>query len=189
MIGDDGNCTITQRRRVTSETIFNMLCFEQKQRETAKEQRAVSLLVRRSSARKSRISEANERSLAVNFLPKQRKQREALSEDLTRQARAGHTGSLWPSGTEGRAQRGGVSERRTVGPRWRSRPTGVSLSIDQRSMSACGISFGTSFRAVSGTSPRPTSQRPVCASEMRTSQLPPSRARRANATIAPNAIR
>jgi len=70
-----------------------------------------------------------------------------------------------------------------------SRPTGVSLSIAQRSMSACGISFGTSFRAVSGTSPRETSQRPVCASEMRTSQLPPSRARRDNATIAPNAIR
>jgi len=54
------------------------------------------------------------------------------------------------------------------------RPTGVSLSIDQRSISACGISFATSLRAASGTSPRSTSQRPVCASEMRTSQLPPS---------------
>src|SRR5437870_11560048 len=32
-------------------------------------------------------------------------------------ARAGHTGSWQPSGTEGRAQRGGVSERRTTGPR------------------------------------------------------------------------
>jgi hypothetical protein len=92
MIGDGGNCPITQRRRVTSETIFNMLCFEQKQRETAKEQRAVSLLFRRSSARKSRISEANERSLAVNFLPKQRKQREALSEDLIASGAGGPRG-------------------------------------------------------------------------------------------------
>src|SRR5439155_7562899 len=32
-------------------------------------------------------------------------------------SRAGHTGSLYPSGTEGRAQRGGVSERRSTGPR------------------------------------------------------------------------
>ena len=74
-------------------------------------------------------------------------------------------------------------------PEMASRPTGVSLSIDQRASSSAVNSFATSLSSASGTWPRPTSQRPVCASEIRTSQLPPSRARRASATIAPNAIR
>src|SRR5439155_19627998 len=103
--------------------------------------------------------------------------------------RAGHTGSWWPSGTEGRAQWGGVLDNCTVGRRWRSVPAGAWLSVDQRASSSAVNSGGTSLSSASGTSPRPTSQRPVCASEMRTSQLPPSRARRASATIAPNAIR
>ena len=75
--------------------------------------------------------------------------------------RDGHTGAWYPSGTVGRAQRGGVSERRSTGARWCSRPTGVSLAIDQRSSSAGVNSFGTSFSSASGTWPRPTSQRPV----------------------------
>jgi hypothetical protein len=89
----------------------------------------------------------------------------------------------------GLAQRGGVSERRITGARCCSFPSGVSLVIDQRSISAAVKSFGTSRSPASGTWPRPMSQRPDCASEIRTSQLPPSRARRASATIAPNAIR
>src|SRR5262245_30035862 len=65
--------------------------------------------------------------------------------------RAGHTGSLWPSGTEGRAHRGGVLDRRSTGPRWRSRPTGVSLVIDHRSSSSGVNSLGTSLSWLSGT--------------------------------------
>src|SRR5882762_8479228 len=103
--------------------------------------------------------------------------------------RAGQAGSLWPSGTEGRAQWGGVSDNCTVGRRWRSVPAGAWLSVDHRASSSAVNSWGTSLSSASGTSPRPTSQRPVCASEIRTSQLPPSRARRPSATIAPNAIR
>src|SRR5438067_1576558 len=102
---------------------------------------------------------------------------------------AGQTGWSWPSGTEGRAQWGGVSDSCTVGFRWRSVPAGAWLSIDQRANSSAVNSGATSFSSASGTSQRPTSQPPVCAREMRTSQLPPSRARRASATIAPNAIR
>ena len=68
-------------------------------------------------------------------------------------------------------------------------PTGVSLAIDQHASSSGANSFGTSLTSATGTWPRPTSQRPVCASEIHTSQLPPSRMRRARVTSAPHAIR
>ena len=45
------------------------------ERETAKEQRALSLFFQRRNCRKSRISGGNEISLAVNFREKQQKQR------------------------------------------------------------------------------------------------------------------
>ena len=93
----------------------------------------------------------------------------------------------------------GSRAARTAGPSAAASPRGAPPARDgaadrpaSRSSSTSAPappavnSFGTSFRRASGTSPRPTSQRPVCASEIL--HEPPSRARRARATIAPNAI-
>jgi hypothetical protein len=56
--------------------------FAQQQRETAKKQRAGSLLFRLAIFRKPRISAENERSLAVNFMEKQREQRKTADPRL-----------------------------------------------------------------------------------------------------------
>ena len=56
----------------------------------------------------------------------------------------------------------------------RSRPDGVSLTIDQRSSSSAENSAGTFRTDSAGTSPRSTIHLPTWAKEMRTSQLPPS---------------
>jgi hypothetical protein len=53
------------------------LLLDEKQRETAKEQRARSLFFQPWNGRRSRISADNEISLAVNFREKQQKQRGA----------------------------------------------------------------------------------------------------------------
>ena len=109
-------------------------------------------------------------------------------ESLTLSAPATPAGDS-PAAPTAAPSSGGVSDNCTTGCRCRSRPDGVSLTVDQRSSSSGVNSAGASRAAASGTSPRSTIHLPTCASEMRTSQLPPSRARRASATIAPNAIR
>jgi hypothetical protein len=48
-------------------------CVSQKQRETAKEQRRISLFFHPPSQQKSKVSAANAMPLADNFLPEQRK--------------------------------------------------------------------------------------------------------------------
>src|SRR5439155_1686927 len=68
--------------------------------------------------------------------------------------RAGQAGLWEPPGTVGRSQRGGVSDRRRTGLRWCNRPSGVSLVVDQRSISAGVNSAGTCFSSPAGTWPQ-----------------------------------
>jgi len=102
-------------------------------------------------------------------------------------ARAGHR-LVVTRGTEGRAQRGGV---RRGAPRARDDVADRRrvAAIVQRSSSAAVNSLRHVLEAASGTWPRPTSQRPVLPSEIRTSQLPPSHAPAGEATSADTAIR
>ena len=97
------------------------------------------------------------------------------------------TPALWlPSGIAGRAHRAGVFDRIAE---WRTaesspKPDGIAW------MYFCTVSTGRSgFFIAPSMRPRFQSQRPVCASDRRTCQLPPSRACLAFAIIAPNAIR
>jgi len=87
----------------------------------------------------------------------------------------------------GRAQRAasgrGEDGREMAQPRRRVARHRPPLQLVRRELLRHVLELGLGHLAA------PTSQRPVCASEIRTSQLPPSRARRARATIAPNAIR
>ena len=66
---------------------------------------------------------------------------------------------------------------------------GVTVSVERAAISASEASSGNPAKTVESTMPRSTIQRPVWASETRTSQLPPSLARRANASMAPKAIK
>src|SRR5262249_15295106 len=66
-----------------------------------------------------------------------------------------------PSGTEGRAQYGGGSDKCTAGFRWRGPPDGVSLTVDPRSSSLAMNSAGIPLSAAGGTSPRSTIHLPT----------------------------
>ena len=101
-------------------------------------------------------------------------------------ASVGQAAGWVPSGTDGRSQRGGVSD---MTAEWRtavSRPKPEWLSY---SRSRTSSKLGSGQARPPSTRPRSRNHAPVCASEQRTCQLPPSVARRLSAVIAPNAIR
>ena len=89
----------------------------------------------------------------------------------------------------GRAQRGGVCGMCATGLMWRMVPNGDAVSRVRRAISPSGNSLGTSAIALASSRPRSAIHWPVRASDTRTRQLPPSRARRRSATMAPNAMR
>ena len=109
----------------------------------------------------------------------------------------GSSSVTWPLPASASAGTYEVFARWTSGPNRASNATYVvthaagtaAVTVDQRSISAVANSVGTPGSTATGTSPRSTIHLPTWASEIRTSQLPPSMARRFNAIIAAAASR
>ena len=102
---------------------------------------------------------------------------------------SGQAGAFVVSGTGGRIQREGVSDIVMAGAKWRIVPKGDSVSM-VKSMTSVSDESGIPLASSDVPNlPSRFNQCAVCTNDTLTSQLPPSVARRRNASIAPNAPR